>query len=50
MPGVPTGRACDACRKQKKKVRAVESCHMELLFNKMSSAMKDNLHVDDVFV
>lgn len=49
MPGVPTGRACDACRKQKKKVRAIKSWYTAF-FNKMLSAMKNNLHVDDVFV
>lgn len=50
MPGVPTGRACDACRNQKKKVRAIKTWRTEPFFNTMLSAMKNNLHVDDVFV
>jgi hypothetical protein len=51
MPGVPSSRGCDACRKQKKKVRMGTCLHQGHTDEDWYySAIWPNLHVRDAVV
>jgi hypothetical protein len=46
MPGVPTGRACEGCRKQKKKVRVPNPFGIEGLADQDSRVTRKHLARD----